>query len=97
MDMISISSIASIIGVIGVGFSVLKEKIKNAEEMGQLKQQVRSLEARMTEQAGHVMGIRGVLETSNTDIRNDISQIQQSIVRLEASITQLNNNFSERR
>jgi SMC interacting uncharacterized protein involved in chromosome segregation len=97
MDVVSISSVASIVGVIGVGFSVLKEKIKHAEEMGQIKQQIRSLEARMTEQAGHVMGIRGVLETSNTDIRNDISQIQQSIVRLEASITQLNNNFSERR
>ena len=96
MDMISISSVASIVGVVGVGFSVLKEKIKHAEEMGQIKQQVRSLEARMTEQAGHVMGIRGVLEASNTDIRNDISLIQQSIVRLEAAITQIGNNINGR-
>jgi hypothetical protein len=96
MDVVSISSVASIVGVIGVGFTVLKEKVKHAEEMGTLKQQVKSLEKRATEQAGHVMGIRGVLEASNTDIRNDISLIQQSIVRLEAAITQIGNNINGR-
>ena len=33
MDVVSISSVASIVGVVGVGFSVLKEKIKLGQKI----------------------------------------------------------------
>ena len=56
MDVVSISSVASIVGVVGVGFSVLKEKIKHAEEMGQIKQQIKSLEKRASEQDRNLLG-----------------------------------------
>ena len=96
MDVVSLSSVASIVGVVGVGFSVLKEKIKHAEEMGQIKQQIKSLEKRASEQDRNILVFREALESSNTDIRHDISQIQQSIVRLEAAVSQISQNISGR-
>ena len=78
MDYNSLASVASIMGVIFAYFSFMKDKLKSAEELGQLKQKVDQLEKQSLTN-----------EIRFQKIETKLDDIQTTLTRLETLIQQM--------
>lgn len=74
MDMNAID-ITTLLAVAGLLYKTTQDKIKQAEEMGKLKQQVRSLETRA-----------GQIDTKLVEIDDKLGNLIAAITRLETLI-----------
>jgi uncharacterized protein HemX len=80
MDINSIASIVSIVGVALAYFSFMKDKLKSAEEFGKLQQKVNQLENQARQN-----------ENRFQKIEDKLDEIQQSLTRLETLLLTRNN------
>jgi len=78
MDTTTLASIASIVGVLGIGFSYMRDRLKGAEQLGRLKQQIKTLE-------GQVLSYDTRFETSS----NKMDEVLQKLHKIEAWIHNL--------
>ena len=78
MDTTTVASIASIVGVFGIGFSYMRDRLKGAEELGQLKQKIITLE-------NQVSSYNNRFETSS----NKMDKVLQKLHKIEAWIHNL--------
>ena len=81
MDINSINALASFVSIAGVGFaylSFLKEKLKSAEDLGQLKQKVVTLEEQSR-----------VNENRFQTIEKKLDNIQVTLTRIDTSVKNL--------
>lgn len=78
MDINTITSLVSIFGVVFAYFSFMRDKLKSAEEMGQLKQKVNTLEQQSLSN-----------ETRFQNIESKLDNIQTTLARLETLIQQI--------
>jgi len=81
MDISSVNAIASLFSILGVGFaylSFLKEKLKSAEDFGQLKQKVITLEEQSR-----------INENRFQTIEKKLDNIQVTLTRIDTSVKNL--------
>jgi len=81
MDVNSVNTIASLVSIVGVVFaylSFLKEKLKSAEDLGQLKQKVINLEEQSK-----------VNENRFQTIEKKLDNIQVTLTRIDTSVKNL--------
>ena len=81
MDVSSVNTIASLVSIVGVVFaylSFLKEKLKSAEDLGQLKQKVVTLEEQSK-----------VNENRFQPIEKKLDNIQVTLTRIDTSVKNL--------
>ena len=78
MDISTITSLVSILGVLFAYFSFMKDKLKSAEELGQLKQKVDQLEKQSLTN-----------EIRFQKIESKLDDIQTTLTRLETLIQQM--------
>tara|TARA_Y100001973_G_scaffold23636_1_gene35351 strand:+ start:536 stop:790 length:255 start_codon:yes stop_codon:yes gene_type:complete len=81
MEMSAINTFASLVSIVGVVFaylSFLKEKLKSAEEFGQLKQKVVTLEEQSK-----------VNENRFQTIEKKLDNIQVTLTRIDTSVANL--------
>ena len=81
MDISSVNDIASLFSILGVGFaylSFLKEKLKSAEDFGQLKQKVITLEEQSR-----------INENRFQTIEKKLDNIQVTLTRIDTSVKNL--------
>jgi len=81
MDVSSVNTIASLVSIVGVVFaylSFLKEKLKSAEDLGQLKQKVVTLEEQSK-----------VNENRFQTIEKKLDNIQVTLTRIDTSVKNL--------
>ena len=81
MDISSINALASLVSIAGVVFaylSFLKEKLKSAEDLGQLKQKVVTLEEQSR-----------VNENRFQTIEKKLDNIQVTLTRIDTSVKNL--------
>ncbi len=81
MDISSVNAIASLFSIVGVGFaylSFLKEKLKSAEDFGQLKQKVITLEEQSR-----------INENRFQTIEKKLDNIQVTLTRIDTSVKNL--------
>lgn len=70
-------SIITILGLAGLALDHFKEKGRDREDLGKLKQQVKSLETRA-----------GLADTRFSSIESQYTEIREQLARLEALLTQ---------
>lgn len=80
MDVSTIASICSVIGVIIAYFSFLREKLTRAEQFGELKQKVRTLELQAQSN-----------ESRFQSIETKLDLIQTTLTRVDTSVQNLLN------
>ena len=81
MDISSVNANASLFSILGVGFaylSFLKEKLKSAEDFGQLKQKVITLEEQSR-----------INENRFQTIEKKLDNIQVTLTRIDTSVKNL--------
>lgn len=80
METITPVSIGTLLALVAFWFSTTKEKAQQAEELGRMKQQIKSLETRAANVDGQLI-----------EISNKLNQLVESNARLETQLTLLIN------
>lgn len=80
MDNMSPLDIGQVIALLAFWFSTTREKAQKAEEIGRIKQQIKSLETRAANVDGQLI-----------EINNKLNQLVESNARLETQLTLLIN------
>lgn len=80
MDTVTPVSIGTLLALVAFWFSTTREKAKQAEELGRMKQQIKSLETRAANVDGQLI-----------EINNKLNQLVESNARLETQLTLLIN------
>lgn len=78
MDSIPLSTLATIVGILGFGYTYIKDRVETAKSLGRLEQRVENLE--------HTQRVLEDLTRTLTDARLAISRLETKVDTLSAAV-----------